>query len=94
MAYYVYMIKTISGKANKTYVGYSNNIKKRLYNHNNNKGAKSTKGHKWKIIFKKKFMSKSSAMSYEYFLKKNKNLRKKIYKSIKNEKKDSNNTSI
>tara|TARA_B100000214_G_scaffold332246_1_gene273652 strand:- start:2360 stop:2590 length:231 start_codon:yes stop_codon:yes gene_type:complete len=76
------MIKTISGKSNKTYVGYSNNLKKRLDNHNNNKGARSTKGHKWKIIFKKKFMSKSSAMSYEYFLKKNKNLRKKISNSI------------
>ncbi len=76
------MIKTISGKSNKTYVGYSNNLKKRLDNHNNNKGAKSTKGHKWKIIFKKKFMSKSSAMSYEYFLKKNKYLRKKISNSI------------
>ncbi len=82
MTYYVYMIKTISGKSNKTYVGYSNNLKKRLDNHNNNKGARSTKGHKWKIIFKKKFMSKSSAMSYEYFLKKNKNLRKKISNSI------------
>ena len=76
------MIKTISGKSNKTYVGYSNNLKKRLDNHNNNKGARSTKGHKLKIIFKKKFMSKSSAMSYEYFLKKNKNLRKKISNSI------------
>jgi len=72
------MIKTISGKLNKTYVGYTNNLKKRLYKHNNNKGAKSTKGHKWKIIFNKKFILKSNAMSYEYFLKKNKKLRKKI----------------
>ena len=78
MPYYVYMIKTISGKLNKTYVGYTNNLKKRLYKHNNNKGAKSTKGHKWKIIFNKKFILKSNAMSYEYFLKKNKKLRKKI----------------
>ena len=78
MHYYVYMIKTISGKLNKTYVGYTNNLKKRLYKHNNNTGAKSTKGHKWKIIFRKKFISKSTAMSYEYFLKNNKNLRKKI----------------
>ena len=79
MPFYVYMIKTISGKSNKTYVGYTNNLKKRLSKHNNNKGAKSTKGHKWKIIFKKKFISKSLAMSYEYFLKNDKKLRKKIY---------------
>ena len=33
-------------------------------------GLKSTKGHKWKLIYKKKFVSKTLAMSYEYFLKK------------------------
>ncbi len=73
------MIKTVSGKSDKTYVGYTNNLKKRLFKHNNNIGAKSTKGHKWKIIYKKKFVSKSLAMSYEYFLKNNKKFRKKIY---------------
>jgi len=79
MPFYVYMIKTVSGKSDKTYVGYTNNLKKRLFKHNNNIGAKSTKGHKWKIIYKKKFVSKSLAMSYEYFLKNNKKFRKKIY---------------
>ena len=78
MSFYVYMIKTISGKVNKTYVGYTKDIQKRLSNHNNNKGAKSTKGHKWKLIYKKKFISKRKAMSYEYLLKKDKKLRKSI----------------
>tara|TARA_B110000444_G_C18564027_1_gene466184 strand:- start:473 stop:715 length:243 start_codon:yes stop_codon:yes gene_type:complete len=72
------MLKTISGKQSKTYVGYSANVSLRLKKHNSNAGAKSTKGHKWKIIFKKKFFSKSLAMSYEYYLKKNRNLRKEI----------------
>ena len=72
------MIKTISGKINKTYVGYTKDLQKRLFNHNNNKGAKSTKGHKWKLIYKKKFISKRKAMSYEYLLKKDKKLRKSI----------------
>lgn len=62
----------------KTYVGYTNNLKKRLKLHNTNKGAKSTKGRKWKIIFKKKFTDKSIAMKYEYFLKNNYPLRKVI----------------
>tara|TARA_B100000686_G_scaffold275590_1_gene294200 strand:+ start:308 stop:556 length:249 start_codon:yes stop_codon:yes gene_type:complete len=78
MVYYVYLLKTIKGKAKKTYVGYTNNLNKRLYNHNNNKGAKSTKGYKWKLIFKKKFLTKKAAMSYEYFLKNKRSLRKKI----------------
>ena len=72
------MLKTISGNQSKTYVGYSTNVSLRLKKHNSNTGAKSTKGYKWKIIFKKKFLSKSLAMSYEYHLKKNRNLRKEI----------------
>ena len=39
--------------------------------HNSNKGAKATKGYKWELIFKKRFLTKSKAMSYEYLLKKN-----------------------
>ena len=78
MFYYVYMLKTISGKQFKTYVGYSTNVSLRLKKHNSNTGAKSTKGHKWKIIFRKRFLSKSLALSYEYYLKKNRNLRKEI----------------
>ncbi len=82
MSFYVYIIKTVSSKISKTYVGYTNDIKARLFKHNNNKGAKSTKGHKWELIFKKKFISKSKAMSYEYKLKKNKKLRKEILSDI------------
>lgn len=82
MSFYVYIIKTTSSKIQKTYVGYTNNLKNRLNKHNNNKGAKSTKGHKWKLIYEKKFISKSDAMSYEYKLKKDKKLRKQILLNI------------
>ena len=75
MHYYVYMIKTIAGFRNKTYVGYTNDVRKRLSKHNSNLGAKSTKGYKWKLIYIKKFKSKSSAMRFEYELKKDKNKR-------------------
>jgi putative endonuclease len=76
------MIRTISGATKKTYVGYTNDIKNRLIKHNSNKGAKSTKGYKWKIIYKKKFSSKSAAMSFEYILKKNRKKRLIILKQI------------
>ena len=80
------MLRTIAGFRNKTYVGYTNNLKLRLLKHNTNKGAKATKGYKWKIIFKKKFLSKSKAMSYEYILKKNRNKRLYILKQNLDEK--------
>ena len=72
------MLKSISSKINKTYVGYTNNLLLRLKKHNSNKGAKSTKGYKWLLIYNKKFKTKSEAMSYEYKLKKDRNKRKEI----------------
>jgi len=72
------MLKCISKGVNKSYVGYTNNLELRLNKHNSNKGAKSTKGYKWVLIYSKKFKSKNEAMSYEYNLKNNKSLRKKI----------------
>ena len=72
------MLKSISPGINKTYVGYTNNLKNRLNKHNSNKGAKSTKGYKWVLIYSKKFKTKNEAMSFEYSLKNNKILRKEI----------------
>ena len=77
------MLKCINPKIKKTYIGYTNNLVKRLKKHNNSKGAKSTKGLKWQIIYKKKFLNKSKAMSFEYSLKKNRKERLKILNSYK-----------
>ena len=84
MFYYVYMLRNISNNKKKTYVGYTNNLEKRLIRHNSNKGAKSTKGYKWVLIFKKKFLLKSKAMSYEYKLKKDRKKRTSILKDFNN----------
>mgnify|MGYP000716239818 CR=1 FL=1 len=62
--------------ANHHFVSLSKYIKK----HNENKGAKSTKGYNWKLIYRRKFLSKKEAMSYEYKLKKDVKKRKKILK--------------
>ena len=72
------MLKSISPGVKKTYVGYTNNLDLRLNKHNSNKGAKSTKGYKWILIYSKKFKTKNEAMSFEYKLKNNKTLRKQL----------------
>ena len=77
MSYYVYMLK-ILGKKNITYVGYTSDIKKRVIIHNLGKGAKFTRGRRWKLIYKEKFNSKKEAISREYYIKKNRLLRNKI----------------
>jgi len=82
MRYYTYMLKCISPGVKKTYVGYTNNLRLRLEKHNNGKGAKSTKGYKWVVIFIKRFKNKGNAMSFEYQLKNDKNKRKLILDSF------------
>ena len=79
MNYFVYMLKSL-GKESVTYVGYTNDLKKRINLHNNNKGAKFTRGRKWKLIYKEKLNSKKEAISREYYIKKNRTLRNKIKK--------------
>ena len=77
MSFYVYMLKSLSRRS-VTYVGYTNNLVKRIALHNSNKGAKFTRGSDWTLLFKKKYSSKTEAMKNEYILKKNYKLRKKI----------------
>ena len=77
MEYYVYILLSKS-KRPVTYVGYTNNLKKRIILHNSGKGAKFTRGRKWKLIYKEKFTSKNKAISREYYIKNNRLLRNKI----------------
>ena len=79
MSYFVYLIVTNLKKNKKiSYVGYTNNLKKRLSLHNSGKGAKFTRGKKWKLVYYKKYDSRAIAMKNEFLLKKNYILRKKI----------------
>ena len=71
------MLKSLSRRS-VTYVGYTNNLVKRIELHNSNKGAKFTRGRKWKLIYKEKYNSKKEAISREYYIKKNRTLRNRI----------------
>ena len=76
--YYVYLIVTHRKDKLISYVGYTSDLSARLKLHNQGKGAKFTKGNFWKVIYKKKYKSKSIAMKNEYILKNNYKLRKQI----------------
>jgi len=70
-----------------SYVGYTNNLKNRLFLHNTSKGAKFTRGRTWKLIYSKTYYDKSEAMSEEFKLKKNYRKRVSLKRNflIKNE---------
>ena len=77
MSFYVYMLRSVEKKP-VTYVGYTKNLKKRVELHNAGKGAKFTRGRKWIIIYKEKLISKSEAISREYYIKNHRSERNKI----------------
>ena len=80
--YFVYLIVTKNKNRTISYVGYTKNINKRLKLHNNSRGAKFTRGRKWKLAYYKKYDNKNLAMKEEYKLKKNYKLRSKIKKGL------------
>ena len=83
MKHFVYLLISEQKKRLISYVGYTNNITKRLKLHNTSKGAKFTRGRKWKIIYKKTYNTKNEALKYEYKLKKDRNKREKLKKAYK-----------
>ena len=81
MSYFVYLIVSNLKKNKKiSYVGYTNDLKKRISLHNLGKGAKFTRGKKWKLVYYRKYDSRSLAMKNEYVLKKDYKLRNEILK--------------
>ena len=83
MTYFVYVIGSYKSYKLKTYVGYTNNLKKRLDLHNKGKGAKSTRGRVWRVIYTEKYVTENEAKSREYYIKKNRKFRNLIKKLIK-----------
>ena len=86
MTYFVYLIISIIKDKSITYVGYTNNVDKRLLLHNSSKGAKFTKGRKWSLIYKECYKTKSLAMKNEYLLKNDRVKRKMIKDKFLNKK--------
>jgi putative endonuclease len=78
MKFFVYMIVSKNKSKLTTYVGYTNNLLKRIKLHNDGKGAKFTRGRKWKLLYYETFNSKIKAMKREYVIKKDSEFRKTL----------------
>ena len=78
MTYFVYLIGSYKNSKFTTYVGYTNNLKKRINLHNEGKGAKFTKGRFWKIMYYEKYKTRKEAILREIHIKKNRKLRNSI----------------
>ena len=78
MSYYVYVLGSVNSKICRTYVGWTNDLSRRLESHNSGSGARSTRGRYWLILYAEKFNSRTEAMSREWYLKKDRDFRRTL----------------
>lgn len=68
----------MKGGVGRTYVGWTTDLDARLAAHNAGKGAKSTRGRAWVILYSEEFKNRSDAMSREWHLKRDRKFRKQL----------------
>lgn len=75
---YVYVLGTLTSTRHLTYVGWTSDLVRRLAQHNGGKGARSTRGRKWVLLYSERCASRRHAMSREWHLKRDRVFRRKL----------------
>ncbi len=74
----VYVLGCATAARYLTYVGWTNDLPRRLAKHNAGRGARSTRGRTWTVIHVETFATRSEAMSREWHLKRDRAFRKAL----------------
>ena len=72
---YVYVLGTRTARGVKTYVGWTLDPERRLAQHNDGTGAKSTRGLAWSLLYVERHDTRVAAMSREWHLKRDRRFR-------------------
>ena len=75
---FTYVLGSRKGQDARTYVGWTNDLDKRLAAHNDGTGAKSTRGRQWVLLYAERHNTRGDAMSREWHLKRNRKFRREI----------------
>ncbi len=78
MSCFVYVLRSADAGPIKTYVGWTNDLDKRLRTHNDGTGARSTRGRTWELVYVERYQNRGEAMSREWHLKRDKALRAQL----------------
>ena len=73
---FVYVLGCMAKDRHWTYVGWTNDLEKRLARHNAGKGARSTRGRIWTLLHAERLRTREAAMSREWNLKRDRRFRK------------------
>ncbi|MBS0248727.1 MAG: GIY-YIG nuclease family protein [Proteobacteria bacterium] len=82
MSAYVYVLGCRGKDRVLTYVGWTNDVARRLAQHNAGKGARSTRGRTWQLLHSESFATKAEAMSREWHLKRERAFRRELAQRI------------
>jgi putative endonuclease len=80
---FVYVLGTRNKNRHLTYVGWTDDIARRLARHNAGKGARTTRGRKWVLLHSEWFATRREAMSREWRLKRDRKFRKQLAQRLK-----------
>jgi putative endonuclease len=67
-----------SGRNYRTYIGWTTDLERRLTQHNNGTGAKSTRGRDWCLLYAECWATREEAMSREWHLKRDRKFRRSV----------------
>jgi len=76
---FVYVLGSPGKKAYRTYVGWTIDVDRRLAAHNSGKGARSTRGRPWTLLYVERHATRRAAMSREWHLKRDRRFRKLLH---------------
>jgi len=79
---FVYVLGTLSGGLRRTYVGWCVDLEQRLTAHNSGKGARSTRGRVWVLLYAERYDTRREAMSREVYLKRDRPFRAALAKLL------------
>jgi putative endonuclease len=82
MACFVYILGSRSGSGYRTYVGWTDDLERRLARHNNGTGARSTRGRAWVLLYAERYLTRGPAMSREWRLKQDRRFRKSFVQGL------------
>jgi putative endonuclease len=77
MAAFVYVLLSRS-MPRRTYVGWTLDLERRVAQHNDGKGARTTRGGTWLLIYAERYRTRNAAMRREVFLKRDRDFRKRL----------------
>lgn len=77
MAAFVYVLLSKTCPR-RTYVGWTLDLDRRVEQHNVGRGARTTRGGMWELIYAERYRTRNAAMRREVFLKQDKAFRKRL----------------